>query len=53
MCIFTYNIKTNTMTITEKEYLVYLQKTRNHFYNTNNIIAYKKVQKDIDKLTTK
>jgi len=53
MCIFTYNIKTNTMTITEKEYLVYLQKTRNHFYNTNNIIGYEKVQKDIDKLTTK
>ena len=23
------------MTITEKEYLVYLQKTRYHFYNTN------------------
>ena len=53
MCIFTYNIKTNIMTITEKEYLLFLQNTRNHFYNTNNIIGYEKVQKDIDKLTTK
>ena len=41
------------MTIIEKEYLIYLQNTRNHFYNTNNIIGYKKVQKDIDKLITK
>ena len=38
------------MTITEKEYLVFLQNTRNYFYNIGNIIAYKKVQKDIDKL---
>jgi|TARA_R110000744_G_scaffold56031_2_gene118229 hypothetical protein len=41
------------MTIIEKEYLIYLQNTRNYFYNTNNIIGYKKVQKDIDKLITK
>ena len=41
------------MTITEKEYLLYLQNTRNYFYNTNNIIAYDKTQKDIDKLIKK
>ncbi len=32
------------------EYLEYLLKTRNYFYNTNNMIAYEKVQKDINKL---
>ena len=41
------------MTITEKEYLVFLQNTKNYFYNTNNIIGYEKVQKDIDKLINK
>ena len=37
----------------KEEYLIYLQNTRNYFYNTNNIIGYKKVQKDIDKLINK
>jgi hypothetical protein len=34
----------------KEEYLLYLQNTRNYFYNIGNMIGYEKVQKDIDKL---
>ena len=47
------NIINNKEMITDKQYLEHLIRTRNDFYNNNQIDLYNAVQLDINKLISK